>query len=147
MASKMMERKILNLENEYWQALRERDVDAALALTADPCLLVGASGVRRIDHRTYETMMRDESWRIDSFKIGDDVAVEMLSRNAAIIAYSVHEDMTVNGEPRSIDAAESSTWIRKDGKWVCVSHTESFLGEPYGRDDDRRQPQQDPQQY
>src|SRR5262245_47325162 len=134
MATKTMERTLLELENSYWRALRDKDVDAALEMTAEPCLIVGAQGVSRIDKATYERMMRDASWEIVDFKIGDDAYVEMLGRNAAVVAYSVHEDINVEGQPMSIDAAESSTWIRRDGRWMCVLHTESVLGDPFGRD-------------
>jgi hypothetical protein len=79
-------------------------------------------------------MMQNATWRIDDFKIGDDAQVKMLGRNTAIVAYSVHEDLTVDGEHVSLDAAESSTWIRRDGRWVCALHTESIAGDPFGRD-------------
>jgi hypothetical protein len=134
MATKTMERTLLDLENRYWQALKDKDVQAALELTAEPSVLVGAQGVRRVDKPTFETMMRDATWEINDYKIGDDACVEMLGRNTAIVAYSVHEDAVVNGQPMSIDAAESSTWVRRDGRWVCALHTESMLGDAWGGD-------------
>jgi hypothetical protein len=93
--------------------------------------------VGRIDHSTYQAMMKDEAWSIVDFKIGDDAEVEMLGRNVAVVAYSVHEDMTVDVEPVCVDAADSSTWFRRDGRWLCASHTESFIGDSFGRDRDR----------
>jgi hypothetical protein len=27
-----------------------------------------------------------------------------------------------------------STWVRRNGGWVCALHTESILGDPFGRD-------------
>ena len=85
----------------------------------------------------YAQMMSDASWTIVDFKIGDDVQVEMLGRNTAIVAYTVHEDLTVDGEPVSLDAADSSTWVRSGGLWKCAMHTESVLGDPYGRSGER----------
>jgi ketosteroid isomerase-like protein len=134
MATKTMERALLSLENQYWQAMRDKDLDAALELTADPCLIVGAQGVRRVDRSTYAAMMRDATWTMLDFKLGDDACVEMLGRNVAIVAYSVHEDITIDGEPLSIDATDSSTWVRRDGRWLCALHTESLFGDPFGRD-------------
>ena len=142
MASKTMERTLLGLERKYWQALKDKDLETAQELTADPCVIVGSQGVRSVDKAMYERMMRDGSWTVVDFKIGDDACVEMLSRNIAVVAYSVHEDLTVDGEPMSIDAADASTWVRRDGRWVCALHTESLLGDPFGRDRDRaRQPE------
>ena len=39
MASKTMHDTLLGLETKYWQALKDKDVDAALELTVDPCLI------------------------------------------------------------------------------------------------------------
>ena len=137
MATKTMHKTLLGLETRYWQALKDKDVETALELTADPCVIVGAQGVGRVDPSMYEQMMSDASWTIVDFKIGDDVQVEMLGRNAAVVAYTVHEELTVDGEPVSFDAADSSTWVRRDGRWKCAMHTESVLGDPFGRSGER----------
>jgi len=34
----------------------------------------------------------------------------------------------------TLDAADASTWVKKDGRWLCALHTESLIGDPYGRD-------------
>jgi hypothetical protein len=51
-----------------------------------------------------------------------------------VIAYTVREELTVDGKPLTMEAADASTWVKKDGNWVCALHTESVLGDPYGRD-------------
>jgi len=50
----------------------------------------------------------------------------------------VKEVLTVEGKPVTIDASDSSTWVRRDGNWVCALHTEALTGDPFGRD---RRPQ------
>ena len=139
MASKTMHKTLLGLETRYWQALKDKNVEAALELTADPCVIVDAQGVGRVEPSMYDQMMRDASWTLVDFKIGDVTQVEMLGRNTAIVAYSVHEDLTVDGQPLSLDAADSSTWVRTDGRWQCAMHTESVLGDPFGRNRERTQ--------
>jgi hypothetical protein len=52
----------------------------------------------------------------------------------AIIAYNVHEEVTVDAQRVSLDAADASTWIRRNGQWRCALHTESIAGDPFGRD-------------
>ena len=133
MTTKRLDRELLSLETKYWQALQDKDVDAALELTDDPCVVVGAQGVGCLDHSMYRSMMHNATWSIVDFKIGDDAQVRMLGRNMAIVAYSVHEDLTVDGQHLSLDAADSSTWIRRDGRWLCALHTESIAGDPFGR--------------
>lgn len=134
MATTKTERELVKLENQYWQALKDQDVEAALALTDDPCIVTGAQGVGRVDHDAYRKMMSGAHWKIIDFKIGDDVQVRMLGRSTAIVAYSVHEELTMDGEQITLDAADTSTWVKRDGRWVCSLHTESVLGDPFGRD-------------
>ena len=134
MATTTIEQELLALERRYWQALKDGDVDAALALTDDPCIVAGAQGVGRVDHSSYRQMMTgDPTWEILDFSIGDDAQVQVIG-DTAIVAYTVHEELTVEGTPVRFDAADTSTWVRRDGKWVCTLHTESLLGDPFGRD-------------
>jgi Domain of unknown function (DUF4440) len=112
----------------------DKDIDAAVELTDDPCIITGAQGVGLVDRQTYETMMKNATWDILDVEIGDDPQVRVLADDAAILAYTVHERLTVDGEPVTIDAADASTWVRRDGNWRCALHTESIAGDPFGRD-------------
>jgi hypothetical protein len=72
MATTTAERDLLALERKYWEALKDKDLDAALELTEDPCIITGAQGVGLLDRQTYESMMRNATWDILDFDIGDD---------------------------------------------------------------------------
>ena len=128
-----LEQEILERETQFWQTMIDRDTDKALELTADPCIVTGAQGVARIDARTFGKMMEGGTWRLHSFKFSD-VKVEQVSEDVAVIGYKVTEDLTVDGKKLTMEAADASTWVRKGGSWVCALHTESVLGDPYGRD-------------
>jgi hypothetical protein len=129
-----IERELVKLERRYWQALKDKDVDAAMELTDEPCIVAGAQGVGVIDHPTYIRMMEHARWTIVDFEIGDDVQVRPLGTDTAVLAYTVHEELEVDGEPVAFDAADTSIWVRRDGRWRCATHTESIAGDPYGRD-------------
>jgi hypothetical protein len=129
-----IERELVDLERRYWQALKDKDVEAAIELTDDPCIVAGAQGIGLIDHRAYTAMMENATWDIVAFDIGDEVQVRMLTDEAAVLAYTVREELTVDGEAVTFDAADTSTWVRRDGRWLCASHSESLAGDPYGRD-------------
>ena len=129
-----VEQELLDLERQYWQAIKDRDVDAALRLTDDPCIVAGAQGVAAIDRKAFAGMMDSEVWTLHDFRIGDDVEVRRLGDYVAVLAYQVHEEMTVEGKPLSLDAADTSVWVWKGGRWVCAAHTESLRGDPFGRD-------------
>jgi hypothetical protein len=134
MATKTRESELLDLEQQYWRAIKDNDFDAALRLTDDPCIVAGASGVARIDQKTFESMMHSAEWTLQDFEIKDDAEVRLIGDDLAIVAYTVREKLTVDGKPLTMEAADASTWVRRGDRWVCVLHTESLIGDPFGRD-------------
>ena len=124
---------LIDLEKKYWRALQKGDAETALKLTADPCIVTGAQGVARVSKKAFAGMLKNAAWEIEEFDIAD-VEVQELSDDVAIIAYKVREKVTIDDEEVELEAADASTWVRKDGGWVCALHTESLSGDPYGRD-------------
>lgn len=129
-----VEKELLALEKAYWQALKERDVTTAVMLSDDPCIITGAQGVGKVDRQTMATMLRGARYTLDAFALSDDVQVRFLRDDVAVIAYRVHEELTVGGKAVTLEAADSSTWVRRNGSWVCALHTEALAGDPFGRD-------------
>jgi uncharacterized protein (TIGR02246 family) len=137
MATTTIEAELLDLEKRYWQALKDQDVDAVLRLTDDPCILTGAQGVGLIDRKTLAAMMQAANYTLNDFELKEGAQVRLLRDDVAIVAYQVHEELTVDGEPVTLDAADASTWVRRNGSWLCALHTESITGDPFGRDRQR----------
>lgn len=129
-----VENEIFELEKRYWQALKDQDLQTILDLSDDPCVVAGAQGVSTIDKKMMSEMMQDPNYTLHDFVLDDDYQIRMLNDDTAILAYKVREDLTVDNETLSFDAAEASTWIRRDGRWVCALHTETISGDPFGRD-------------
>jgi uncharacterized protein (TIGR02246 family) len=136
MATRAVEQELLDLEQQYWQAIKNKDVDAALRLTDEPCIVTGAQGIGRIDKKRLAEMMQAAPYTLHDFTV-QDAQVRLLGTDVAILAYNVHEELTVDGKSVTLDAADSSTWVRRDGRWRCALHTEAIAGDPFGRD--RRQ--------
>jgi ketosteroid isomerase-like protein len=128
-----LEQELIGLETQFWNSMKKKDVQAAARLADDPCIVTGAQGVAQIDKKSFVKMMEGANWTLHDFKF-EDVKVQRLSDEVAIIGYKVHEDLTVDGQPVTLDAADASTWVKKNGRWVCAMHTESIVGDPYGRD-------------
>jgi hypothetical protein len=126
-------KELLDLEMQFWKTMKDKDIDGALRLTYDPCIVTGAQGVSRIDKQTFAKMMETGTWILHDFEIRD-VQVQQLNEEVAVIGYKVHEELTVDGKPITLDAADASTWVKKNGRWLCALHTESVAGDPYGRD-------------
>lgn len=128
-----VEKELLSLEQRYWQAVKDKDVEAAMQLSDDPCIIAGAQGVGRIDRRSMGAMMEAAHYTLHRFEIAQDAQVRLLSQDVAIVAYKVTEELTVDGQPVLLEAADASTWVRRGNRWVCALHTESLAGDPFGR--------------
>src|SRR5262249_20546528 len=133
MPATTIEQEMTELENRYWNAIKDADVSAAQRATDDPCIVAGASGAATVDAATFGQMMGGANWKVKNFKISD-VQVRELTADVRAVAYQVHEDLTVDGQPVSMDAADTSVWVKRGGEWKCAMHTESLLGDAYGRD-------------
>jgi len=127
-------KQLVELEHSYWQAIKERDWNTALRLSDDPCIVTGPQGVGKLDKHAIVAMMKGAPYQLDEYKLADDITVRMLGDDIGVVAYKVHEKLTVDGKPIELDAAETTTWVRRNGHWVCALHTESIEGDPFGRD-------------
>jgi ketosteroid isomerase-like protein len=134
MASASIEKELLGCERDYWQAMKNKDVAAMHALTDYPCILTGAQGIGSIDKAHMSAMMETANWTLKEFTFSGDAQVRLLSDDVAVVAYQVHEDLTVDGTAVALDAAETSVWVRRNGRWLCAAHAEAISGDPYGRD-------------
>ncbi|XXF77756.1 DUF4440 domain-containing protein [Myxococcaceae bacterium GXIMD 01537] len=137
-------REIINLEDAYWRAIQEQDIDAALELTDERCMVSGAQGYANIDRDELAQMLKGEQWQLRRYELIGEPAVRFLSPDVAVVAYKLKEDMKVEGKPLTLEASEASTWVRRDGKWRCALHTESLSGDPFGRDRVSRAPTDEP---
>jgi hypothetical protein len=133
MTATTIEQEFIELENQYWRAIKDGDVNAATRLSDDPCIVTGAQGVGSIDRKTLGGMLKSSMWQLHDFEISD-VQVRQLTDDVAVVAYKVNEQLTVDGKPLTLTAADASTWVRRNGQWVCALHTESIAGDPFGRD-------------
>ena len=134
MATNTIESELLALEKQYWQAIKDKDADAVMRLSDEPCIITGAQGVGRLERKKLAGMLSAAPYTLHHFELKDDPQVRLLSDDVAILAYNVHEDLTVDGKRVVLDAADSSTWVRREGRWVCALHTEAIAGDPFGRD-------------
>jgi len=134
MAAAITEKELIELETRYWTAMKDGDVETCMKLTDVPCIVAGAQGVGSIDKQGFEAMMKSSTYKLESFALKDGAKMRRLGDDVAVLAYEVHEELTVDGKPVTIDAAESSTWFRRDGRWACAQHSESIEGDPFGRD-------------
>lgn len=132
--NKVIETEIIGLEQKFWDAMKNKDIRTMESLTDETCILTGPHGATKFKKTDFSSMINQQNYELVDFKFQDDWQVSVLNEETAVIAYKVEENLTVDGNPITLNVADSSTWIKKDGAWVCSLHTESILGDPFGRD-------------
>ena len=132
MESKELAKVLMALERQYWNAIKNKDAEAATSLSSDPCMVVGAQGIGELDKGTLTKMLRTAGYELNTFSF-EDVHVSEVREDVIAIAYKVKEQLTVEGKPVELEAFDASVWAKHNGEWECVMHTESLAGDPFGR--------------
>ncbi len=126
--SENINQEILTLERQFWTAMREQDLTKAMQLTEFPCIVAGAHGLQSIDKEQFIKMFQSSQETIRYFDVDEKNAeVMQVNDNTAVVAYKVKSTFGKKGEEKTIEAVDTSTWIKKDNSWVCVMHTETEL--------------------
>lgn len=117
---------LIDLENRFWKSLVDEDTDSALTLLDQPALMVSSHGAMKFDHAGYRRMAEQGSMVLKSYQLSD-MQVVFPIEDTAILTYRVKQALAPRGKPESItqQMADTSTWVRKDGHWQCVMHTET----------------------
>jgi len=114
------------LERRFWQSMVDGQPEVATRMLHEPAVLVSARGANKFDRAQYAQMAQDDRYRLVDFAItGMDVLAP--TPDAAIATYSVHLVAETEGRRREEDYTDSSTWVKVDGAWQCVLHTESAV--------------------
>jgi hypothetical protein len=91
------EQHLIDLERKYWDAMVTKDVDTAVRMSDEPVYLAGAQGVSQITNDKYRQLMTDGKWTLHSYTM-DRILARLVSPEVAIIAYTVTENLTVDGQ-------------------------------------------------
>ena len=124
---------VIDLETRFWQTMIDKDVDTALTLIAEPSIVTGAQGAASITKDAFAKMMSGGKWDLHQFEF-EDIQFSTPAPNIAVLGYKVTEEVTVDGKKQTLKAADASVWVKQGDKWLCSLHTESVLGDPFGRD-------------
>ncbi|WP_449446915.1 nuclear transport factor 2 family protein [Thermomonas brevis] len=119
------EHEIEQLETAFWQSIVDGQPQVATGLLTEPALMVSAHGALSFDHDTYIRMTEKPPYRLVSFALSD-FRVLFPREDVAIATYKADQEIEHAGEKTHMPAVESSTWLKRDGEWKCVAHTESL---------------------
>ena len=121
--------EIQRLEHAFWKALVERDVETSTRLLAPEALMVSAHGTMRFDPGQYAKMLTDPKHGLLDYTL-TDMDVLAAGDDIAIATYRTRQKMQVDGKVSEQEVVDSSTWVRIDGDWKCVAHTETETHPP-----------------
>lgn len=116
--------EIQALEQAFWKSLVARDTQAATRLLAPQALMVSSHGALRFDPAQYAKMLQDPKHGLLDYTLSD-MEVLFPTQDVAIVTYRAHQTMQMDGDELTQDVVDSSTWVRLEGGWKCVAHTES----------------------
>lgn len=119
---------VIALETSYWEAMKAKDGMGTAALSGGISLVTGAQGVMHIAKAAMGKMTEEGKWTLESYAF-DNIEVTAPTPDVAIIAYTVNQQVKVDGKSTTIRAADSSTWVRGADGWECHAHSEAFLSE------------------
>jgi len=117
---------LIELEKRFWQSMVDEDTDAALGMLSEPAFMVSPQGSMKFDHAGYRQMAEHGSMVVKSYELSDMDAT-FPSEDAAVLTYKVKQVLRPRDKSQEIEQhmADTSTWIRGDGVWRCVMHTEA----------------------
>ena len=124
--------QIIDLENRFWQSMKDKDVETAKSLIARHGLVTGAMGTMSIDPEKYAQMTRDGKWTFAAFELSK-IEVVRPNPESAVIAYEVHQTGDMQGKPMDLRCANSSVWVKEGNDWKVVLHTETILSDAKAR--------------
>ena len=124
---------IIDLENVFWTTMKTKDVEKAVSMMAETCIVTGAQGVASLQKDSFAKMMTEGKWKLIDYSLSD-IHVVFPNPAFAVIGYKVTEDIIIEGKQLKLIAADSSVWVQENDVWLCALHTESIAGDPFGRD-------------
>jgi hypothetical protein len=121
---------LVELETKFWQSLVDEDTDTAIGMLDEPALMVSSHGAMKFNHADYKRMAMQGPMVVKSFELSD-VDVVFPKEDTAVLTYRVKQWLTQRGKTEELkqEMADSSVWARKSGKWLCVMHTETPIGQ------------------
>ena len=117
---------LIALERKFWQSMVDEQTDVALGMLAEPSFMVSPHGAMKFDHAMYRRMAEHGDQVIKRFELGE-MEVTEFGENVAILVYEVKQVLSPRGKSEETEQhmKDTSTWVKADGAWRCVMHTET----------------------
>jgi len=127
-STKPTQDEILALEKSYWDAVKAKDGRRTADLSGDSSIVANTRGVMSIPRERMGAMTESGDWSLESYDMAD-IEFSAPTSDVAVIAYTVRQKLTMQGQPQEFRAADISTWVRGSDGWKCHAHSETFLAD------------------
>jgi ketosteroid isomerase-like protein len=116
---------ILALESAWNQAELHHDAKAAADIMADTFISVDHHG-KLMNKAQYLADLKDESFHPE--QIANENPKVYMYGNTAIVTSAYRTRGTDSGQPFVHHGRFTDTWVKVNGKWVCVADQETLIG-------------------
>lgn len=116
--------EIEKLERAFWDSMIAGKPEIATGMLTEPAVMVSGHGANKFDHAAYTRMAKDDRYKLVDYSISD-MDVIFPRDDVAVATYQVDQRMEMQGKPVQMNVYDTSTWVKVDGDWRCVMHTES----------------------
>lgn len=116
--------EIEKLERAFWDSMIAGKPEIATGMLTEPAVMVSGHGANKFDHAAYTRMARDDRYKLVDYSISD-LDVIFPRDDVAVATYQVDQRMEMQGKPVQMNVYDTSTWVKVEGDWRCVMHTES----------------------
>ncbi len=115
--NKALEEKIVALEKQGWEAIKEKDWNGLSKLMAEDFVEVGDMGIRG-KAAAIEDLKANFGLTEHSMK---DAKVLELGKDSALVTYTLTQKGTYKGQEVPPKVNCSATYVRRGGKWLNTS--------------------------
>ena len=116
--------EIEKLERAFWDSMIAGKPEVATGMLTEPAVMVSGHGANKFDHAAYTRMAKDDRYKLVDYSISD-MDVIFPRDDVAVATYQVDQRMEMQGKPVQMNVYDTSTWVKVEGDWRCVMHTES----------------------
>ena len=116
---------ILALESAWNQAELHHDAKAAAEVMADTFISVDHHG-KLLNKAQYLADLKDESFHPE--QIANENPKVYMYGNTAIVTSAYRTKGTDSGQPFVHHGRFTDTWVKLNGKWLCVADQETLIG-------------------
>lgn len=120
------QKEIEGLERAFWDSMIAGMPEVATNMLTEPAVMVSSHGAMKFDHAAYAKMANDDKYKLVGYSMSD-MDVLFPRKDVAIATYRVDQKMEMQGKPVQMNVYDTSTWVKVDGQWRCVMHTESTV--------------------